>query len=194
MLITIIVLLTFDISLYIDGREPDVLRACTPHDRLAWATAAMPCRGCGSKVRPLVLLDVLRTLPTTGYPGVAASPDRDATFAALDDAAVVASPPDGQVSVQTADFLAACVDDPYIFGRIAAIHALSDCFAMGAEPKVALAIAQVRSKPLDAVFYRTARHSTHSPVHSLCVCQCPNHVTGSVAVAACRYHMGHQPL
>ena len=54
-----------------------------------------------------------------------------------DDAAVYRFAPD-RLLVQTVDFLTPIVDDPYTFGRIAAANALSDIYAMGAEPLLAL--------------------------------------------------------
>ncbi|GGJ95444.1 selenide, water dikinase [Pilimelia anulata] len=55
-----------------------------------------------------------------------------------DDAAVVRTPGGSRATVATADFFAPVVDDPYDFGRIAAANALSDVYAVGGEPLVAL--------------------------------------------------------
>ena len=61
---------------------------------------------------------------------------------APDDAALVDIGGD-RLSVQTVDYFRAIVDDPYLFGKIAANHALGDVYAMGGEPQSALAIATV---------------------------------------------------
>ena len=58
----------------------------------------------------------------------------------FDDAAVFQLTPEIAL-VQTVDFFAPIVDDPYDFGRVAAANALSDVYAMGGEPLTALAIA-----------------------------------------------------
>lgn len=77
-----------------------------------------------------------------------------------DDAAVVRLPA-GSVGVHTVDVLRALVDDVYTFGAIAANHALGDCYAMGAEPLSALAIATV-PYGLDDKVSGHARTGAHS--------------------------------
>ena len=93
----------------------------------------MRCGGCGAKVPSRVLERALARLDVPTMPGVLVGLD------AADDAAVLAPMP-GRVMVQTVDQFPAFVDDPWLFGRIAAVHALSDIHAMGAEPHAAMAL------------------------------------------------------
>ncbi len=69
--------------------------------------------------------------------------------ATADDAAVYRIP-GGQALVQTVDFFTPVVDDPYLFGQIAAANALSDIYAMGARPILALALAAFPMSKLPA--------------------------------------------
>ncbi len=97
------------------------------------ADAEMRCGGCGAKIGGELLARVLRRLQPESRPDVIVGLDP------ADDAAVV-SLSGNQLLVQSVDFFRAFIDDPYLFGRIAANHCLGDLYAMGAAPQTALAI------------------------------------------------------
>ena len=87
--------------------------------------------GCACKIPPGELEEVVAGLTGRGGDGLLVGLESG------DDAAVVALP-GGQAVVATADFFTPVVDDPYDWGRIAAANALSDVYAMGGRPVVAV--------------------------------------------------------
>src|SRR3990167_2950924 len=90
--------------------------------------------GCGCKLAPAVLRDIMSRMPAA-----AAFPNLLVGSETSDDAAVWRLN-DRQALVATTDFFMPVVDDPFDFGRIAATNALSDVYAMGGTPILALAI------------------------------------------------------
>lgn len=90
--------------------------------------------GCGCKIAPGVLSEILRS--SANFPVPAALLVGKETS---DDAAVYKLN-DSQALIATTDFFMPVVDDPYDFGRIAATNAISDVYAMGGTPIMALAL------------------------------------------------------
>ena len=103
--------------------------------------------GCGCKIAPGILRDML-----AGIPLAQAFPDLLVGVESGDDAAVYRLN-DEQAVVATTDFFMPIVDDAFDFGRIAAANALSDVYAMGGKPILALAIVgmPVNSLPLETI-------------------------------------------
>jgi len=90
--------------------------------------------GCGCKIAPGVLADILKNTARLPVPpqllvGIETADDA-AVYQLTDDIAVIA----------TTDFFMPIVDDPFDFGRIAATNAISDVYAMGGKPIMALAL------------------------------------------------------
>src|ERR1041385_6943616 len=102
--------------------------------------------GCGCKIAPAVLSEILAASPIKGVlskdllvrppPAAPETPEAAAVYGLNDEQAIVA----------TTDFFTPIVDDPHDFGRIAATNAISDVYAMGGKPIFALAIVGM---PLD---------------------------------------------
>ena len=90
--------------------------------------------GCGCKISPKLLEDILKTeMPTMAHPHLLVGND------SKDDAAVF-DLGDGTSVVSTTDFFMPIVDDPFKFGQIAATNAISDIYAMGGAPLMAISI------------------------------------------------------
>jgi selenide,water dikinase len=90
--------------------------------------------GCGCKIAPGVLSEILKGTARLPVP-----PELLVGIETADDAAVYQLN-DEQALIATTDFFMPIVDDPYDFGRIAATNAISDVYAMGGRPIMALAL------------------------------------------------------
>ena len=101
--------------------------------------------GCGCKLSPAVLSQILAKMP------LAAGAERLLVGTETDDDAAVYQINESPAIVATTDFFMPVVDDPFDFGRIAAANALSDVYAMGGTPIMALAVVgvPVDKMPLD---------------------------------------------
>ena len=96
-------------------------------------TKLASCAGCGAKMGAGTLAKMLEGFKTHSDPRLIVGYDKsdDASVYVLDDHTAL---------IQTTDFFPPIVDDPYLYGKIAATNALSDVYAMGGEPKLALNI------------------------------------------------------
>ncbi len=90
--------------------------------------------GCGCKISPMLLDEILQsTRETISYPELLVGNDSKDDAAAFDLG-------DGTSVLSTTDFFMPIVDEPFIFGKIAATNALSDIYAMGGKPLMAISI------------------------------------------------------
>lgn len=94
-------------------------------------TKLASCAGCGAKVGAGVLVKLLDNLPVHRDERLIVGYDKS------DDASVYVINEETAI-VQTVDFFPPIVDDPWLFGQIAACNALSDVYAMGGEPRLAM--------------------------------------------------------
>ena len=96
-------------------------------------TQNVKAAGCAAKLGPADLAQILHTLPKFDHPDVIVGTETNddaGVFRLRDDLAIV----------NTVDFFTPIVDDPFVFGQVAATNAISDIYAMGAEPRTALNI------------------------------------------------------
>ncbi|WP_416396025.1 selenide, water dikinase SelD [Allohahella sp. A8] len=112
------------------------IRLSSEENTQAISAVAMRCGGCGAKVGASVLSRAISSLQPVEREDVLVG------LHAPDDAAVLSIPAD-KALVHSIDFFRAFIDDPYIFGKIAANHSLGDIFAMGAEAQSATAVATI---------------------------------------------------
>lgn len=95
-------------------------------------TSLVKTSGCAAKLPPKELHRIIDSLPMLQSPHLVEG------FETADDALVWKLDDKGNVCVQTVDFFPPMVDDPFVFGQVAAANALSDIYAMGGEPSIAL--------------------------------------------------------
>ena len=135
---------------------PGIVAASGIDAMMKFKESDMRCGGCGAKVGSRVLGRVLKAVRERSdrqdealrqlQGGEAEGPGSNYKRGVLsegnmDDCAICPPPPPGSRLVHTIDFFRSFITDPFVFGRVSAIHALSDCHAMGAYPQTALALA-----------------------------------------------------
>src|ERR1700722_10510130 len=113
-------------------------------------TSMAKAAGCAAKLNPATLEAVLRKLPSQTNPNVLVG------FETNDDAGVYLVN-DQLALVQTVDFFTPIVDDPFLFGQIAAANSLSDVYAMGGRPISSLSIVGFPEKADPAILEQIIR-------------------------------------
>ncbi len=124
-------------------------------------TETVKAAGCASKISPAILDGVLSRLPKQHDPNVLVG------FEKADDAGVYKLSAD-LAMVHTVDFFTPIVDDPYVFGQIAATNALSDIYAMGGRPVTALALVCFPEKSDPAILERILAGGLSKMVEAAC--------------------------
>jgi selenium donor protein len=124
--------------------HPEAIATDSSHIRLTRYTHGM---GCACKLRPQVLESILGQMPALPDDHILVGNDTsdDAAVYRLDDTTAL---------IQTVDFFTPVVDDPYTFGQIAAANALSDIYAMGGTPLLALNIVAFPAQRLPTTVLR----------------------------------------
>ena len=144
--------------------------------------------GCGCKISPKVLTEILETQET-----IFADPRLLVGNETRDDAAVYALD-DERVIISTTDFFMPIVDDPRDFGGIASVNAISDIFAMGGKPIMAVAILGWPINKLDPAIARRVIEGSreacaragilHRPVRRQCM-RCDARARAHVCCLVC---------
>ena len=118
-----------------------------PQDGIIKLTSFSHGGGCGCKIAPGILAEILKN--SGGFP----IPQALMVGIETSDDAAVYKLNDEQALIATTDFFMPIVDDPYDFGRIAATNAISDVYAMGGTPIMALALVgmPIDKLPLDVI-------------------------------------------
>ncbi len=126
----------------------------------------MRCGGCGSKISSDVLSAVLKRIEVGDDPRLllGCHAGEDASVHRMKPE-LYGTDPAQLVEVQTVDYFKSFVDDPYLFGRIAALNAVSDLYAMNARPFSALAIATLpyaRGPVQEGILFELLSGAVHS--------------------------------
>src|SRR5262245_58471600 len=121
-------------------------------------TSFARCAGCAAKLGAGDLSKALEGLPRRSDPRLIVGHET------MDDAGIFLLSDDVAL-VQTVDFFAPIVDDPYLFGQVAAANALSDVYAMGGEPLTALNIVGFPASKLSLDVLRDILRGGQDKVH-----------------------------
>lgn len=125
-------------------------------------TTMVKTSGCAAKLPPKKLEEVLKTLPSYK------SPQLLEDFSGNEDA-LAYDLGDNRIMVQSVDFFPPMVDDPYTFGQIAAANAISDIYAMGCEPAIALNLLCFPSCLEDKVMQQILKGGVDKAIEGNCV-------------------------
>ena len=120
-------------------------------------TKLASCAGCGAKVGAGTLSRLLQDFKTRTDPRLVVGFDKS------DDASVYVVN-DETALIQTVDFFPPIVDDPYLFGQIAATNAISDIYAMGGEPRLALNVLCV-TETMEEAWIREILHGGYDKAY-----------------------------
>lgn len=115
--------------------------------------------GCAAKLPPRKLQSILKKLDLHSSPQLLTKAET------WDDAAIWDISSEPNALIQTLDFFTPVVDDPYHFGQIAAVNAMSDVYAMGGYPKLALSILAFPANVLDVEIIRPLMEGALERIH-----------------------------